>query len=85
MRGRDVRELKRRTHDVIPPAITKRGVIKMYRVDKGYGFILGGDGSEIFFHHSVLTGRMPMPNDAVLYTSGMRHGRLAATSVRVLE
>jgi cold shock protein len=85
MRGRDVRELKRRTHDVTPPAITKHGVIKMYRVDKGYGFILSDDGGEIFFHHSALTGRMPMPNDAVLYTSGMRDGRPRATSVRVLE
>jgi cold shock CspA family protein len=84
MRGYDVRELKRRTHDVAPAPITKRGTIKMYRVDKGFGFILADTGAEVFFHHSALTGRMPMAGDAAEYTVGMRDGRPRATSVRVL-
>jgi cold shock CspA family protein len=83
MRGRDVRELKRRTHDVAPSAITRRGVVKMFRVDKNYGFLQAEDGREIFFHISTVTGPMPMANDPVQYTSDVRDGRPRAASVKV--
>lgn len=30
------------------------GTVKTLQTDKGYGFILGEDGNEYFFHHSAL-------------------------------
>jgi len=34
---------------------TLTGTIKRLVVDKGFGFILGADGTEYFFHQSALT------------------------------
>ena len=29
-----------------------KGVVKFYKKDKGYGFIIGDDGEDYFFHYS---------------------------------
>jgi CspA family cold shock protein len=33
------------------------GTIKKLVYDKGFGFIAGSDGSDVFFHHSVVADR----------------------------
>lgn len=33
------------------------GTIKKLVYDKGFGFIAGSDGSDVFFHHSVVAER----------------------------
>ncbi|HOD04505.1 MAG TPA: cold shock domain-containing protein [Anaerolineaceae bacterium] len=67
----------------------KTGVVKMWRDDKGYGFITQEDGSEIFVHFSGIVGngrRSLQPGQRVGYIIGIgRDGRPEAQKVIRLE
>lgn len=49
----------------------KRGKIKWYNNNKGYGFITGDDGEEVFLHNSMINnhahGEKIEEGDSVLY------------------
>lgn len=40
---------------VVEPGL-RAGLIKWYREDKHFGFVVQSDGSEVFFHHSGVVG-----------------------------
>ncbi len=44
-----------------------KGTIKFYADQKGYGFILGEDGKDIFVHATGLNGFIPKEGQAVTY------------------
>lgn len=62
------------------------GKISQWKDDKGFGFIISGDGQKIFFHISSLTtrSRRPEVGDCVVFTSTTdAQNRLKATSVAI--
>lgn len=63
----------------------KRGKIKWYNNDKGYGFITGDDGEEVFLHHSMINnyahGEKIEEGDSVLYEIELRDKGLMAKHV----
>ena len=84
MRQEHYREQARRVQTVSPSA--KRGRVKWFRPDKGYGFILPDDGTkELFFHYGAVLGREPVEDDRVLYVAGVNRGKRAAIEVKVVE
>lgn len=68
--------------------IGERGVIKLYRADKGYGFIHCQNGDELFFHIS----RAKSPEENLTQDTKVeffretneRDGRIMAVAVKVL-
>lgn len=34
----------------------KKGIVKWFHIPKGYGFITGEDGVDVFVHHSGING-----------------------------
>jgi len=79
---------QQRTSTASPPATAdvKTGVVKMWREDKGFGFITQEDGSEIFVHHSGIVGegrKSLREGQRVQYTVGRdMKGRPQAQNVR---
>lgn len=67
----------------------KRGKVKWYNPDKGYGFVTLEDGSDAFLHGSVLqeSGRASVPAGAsVVVDAGMdAQGRLQVTYVASVD
>ena len=39
---------------VIQKGVTMQGKVKSFNKEKGYGFITGEDGKDVFFHYSAL-------------------------------
>jgi cold shock CspA family protein len=75
----------------IPPASVsvsgsaKRGKIKFYIPERGFGFILPEDGGpDLFFHYGAVIDREPEKDDRVLYLLGTRDGRSQAVEVKVI-
>lgn len=61
------------------------GIVKWFNDNKGYGFIIGDDGKEIFFHHSVIEAdgfRSAKENDKVEFESTQTPKGIQATVVR---
>ncbi len=70
-----------------PRSGLRRGTVKWFNRSKGYGFITGTDGSEIFLHKSGLAGGQALPRAGQLVEFGLTTGPrgLQAADARVLE
>jgi cold shock protein len=44
-----------------------KGRIRMFNVDRGFGFIRGDDGEDYFFHASKVTRGMPVQGEHVTF------------------
>jgi len=62
-----------------------RGVVDSFDVERGWGFIVPGDGGpHVFLHRSeVEKGRLPIAGQTVRYYEGQRQGRLRAVYVQI--
>lgn len=63
------------------------GTVQWFNDGKGYGFILGADGQDVFVHHSVIQmagHRSLNEGDKVEYEVARGPKGLSAASVRVL-
>ncbi len=54
----EARETRKRREEA-PETYKRRGEVKWFNVQKGYGFIRKPDGQEIFFHRSSLLSASP--------------------------
>nr|WP_225752400.1 cold shock domain-containing protein [Pseudoclavibacter sp. Marseille-Q3772] len=63
------------------------GKVKFYDAEKGFGFIHGDDGQEVFLHATALPPEAPAPRAGTRVEYGLADGRRGAQalSVRVLE
>lgn len=62
----------------------KRGRVKWYRPETGFGFILPeGGGADVFLHYTALVdpAREPADGAEVLWTGGMQNGKFRALQV----
>ncbi|MBQ6602348.1 MAG: cold-shock protein [Eubacterium sp.] len=64
-----------------------KGTVKWFNADKGYGFITGEDGKDVFVHYTAITGegfKTLAENQAVTYdlTEGPK-GLQAANVVKL--
>lgn len=71
-------------HDQITSA---EGIVKWFDQRKGYGFIIGPKGQDVFIHYSVIEGdgfRVLEDGDAVLYDATASDKGWKATRVKRL-
>ena len=63
------------------------GKVKFYDADKGFGFIAGDDGQEVFLHATALPAEVTSLKNGTRLEYGVADGRRGpqALSVRVLE
>jgi len=69
-----------------PPAGAHQGSCKSFNGEKGFGFIIGGDGADIFFHVRGMTdGTTPQAGDALsfdLEESKIKPGQMQASNIQ---
>ncbi len=70
-----------------PPAGQRRGTIKWFNRSKGFGFITGIDGSEVFVHKSGLVEGQSLPRTGQLVQFKLATGPrgVQAAEVTILE
>ncbi|HEX9116522.1 MAG TPA: cold shock domain-containing protein, partial [Anaerolineae bacterium] len=70
-----------------PPPGQRRGLVKWFNRAKGYGFITGTDGAEVFVHKSGLAPDQALPRagQLVQYALGTGPRGVQAQDVVVLE
>lgn len=61
----------------------KEGKVKFFNVSKGFGFILGDDGEEIFVHATGLVDEIA-ENDRVTYNESQGKKGLNAVDVKLV-
>jgi CspA family cold shock protein len=63
------------------------GKVRFYGEEKGFGFIAGDDGQDVFLHATALPAGTPAPKAGTRLEFGVADGKrgLQALSVRVLE
>lgn len=63
------------------------GKVEFYNEEKGFGFIAGDDGQDVFLHATALPAGSPAPKAGTRLEFGVADGKrgLQALSVRVLE
>jgi len=60
------------------------GTVETFDASRGFGFILGSDGTTYHLHKSeVLDGRMPLPGRLTVFFPGIRQDKPRACHVRV--
>ncbi|MCK6067562.1 MULTISPECIES: cold-shock protein [Microbacterium] len=63
------------------------GKVRFYDEEKGFGFITGDDGQDVFLHATALPAGAPAPKAGTRLEFGVAEGKrgLQALSVRVLQ
>lgn len=56
--------------------------VKFYRSERGYGFLAGADGADVFFHTSNVAGFQPRPGQQVTYLPLVTPRGIQAKDVR---
>ena len=63
-----------------------KGVVTKYNEDKGYGFIKGDDGTNLFFHISDLkTSKVPQKGDQLEFESETGEKGLVAKKIHIID
>ncbi len=60
----------------------KKGIVKFFNATKGFGFIKGEDGQEVFVHVTGLKADI-QENDKVSYDTEIGHRGVNAINVRL--
>ncbi len=70
-----------------PPPGRRRGTVKWFNRSKGFGFITGTDGVEVFVHRSGMVEGQPLPRAGQLVQFSLATGPrgMQAVEVSVLE
>ena len=63
----------------------KQGTVKFFNGTKGFGFITGDDGNDIFFHISEIQGNEPKDGDKVEFEVGQGKKGPCAVNVKVIH
>lgn len=67
-------------------SVIERGTIKLWKMDRGFGFIKTTGGAEIFAHVTeVQDGCQPTRGDRVEFVTGVgRDGRPSARNIKII-
>lgn len=63
------------------------GKVKFFNESKGWGFILGDDQQDYFFHHTSILSKtwLPRTDDNIEFSPGMNEKGKIATKIREVE